>query len=96
MTTKNLPKIFFTAAIVSFVIGSSGLGDDWMLYVGRPVGAILFVLFMIFQFLQKEVALYDEEQQAKLASLKRLSRTSEQRPSPTSAAPHKLVAHSAA
>ena len=94
MTTKN--RILLAAAIISFVIGSSGLGDNWMLYIGRPVGAILFIVFMISRFLQKEVALYDEEQQAKLASLKRTSKISTQRPSPAPTAQPKLVAHSAA
>jgi len=63
---KKLPKIFLFLAIVSFAFGASELGDNWLFYVGRPVGAIFFVLFMIFQFLKNETALYDEEQQAKI------------------------------
>lgn len=65
---KYLPKIFLTVAIVAFVIGSSELAENMFFYMGRPVGAIFFVLFMIFQFLQKETALYDEQQKAANAS----------------------------
>ena len=65
---KYLPKIFLTVAIVAFVIGSSELGENMFFYMGRPVGAIFFVLFMIFQFLQKETALYDQQQQVVNAS----------------------------
>jgi len=65
---KYLPKIFLTVAIVAFVIGSSELGENMFFYMGRPLGAIFFVLFMIFQFLQKETALYDQQQQVVNAS----------------------------
>ena len=58
---KHLPKIFLTVAIVAFAIGASELGDNMFFYMGRPVGAIFFVLFMIFQFLQKETALYNQQ-----------------------------------
>jgi hypothetical protein len=63
---KKLPKIFLFLAVVSFAFGASELGDNWLFYIGRPVGAIFFVLFMIFQFLKNETALYDEEQRAKI------------------------------
>jgi len=65
---KYLPKIFLTAAIAAFVIGASELGENVFFYMGRPVGAIFFVLFMIFQFLQTETALYDHQQKAGNAS----------------------------
>ena len=57
---KHLPKIFLIVAIVAFAIGSSEPAENIFFYMGRPVGAIFFVLFMIFQFLQKETALYDQ------------------------------------
>ena len=65
---KYLPKIFLTVAIVAFVIGSSELAENMFFYMGRPVGAIFFVLFMIFQFLQKETALYDQQQKAAMSA----------------------------
>ncbi len=67
---KYLPKIFLTVAIVTFVIGASELGDNIFFYMGRPVGAIFFVLFMIFQFLQKETALYNKQHEAPSAPAK--------------------------
>jgi hypothetical protein len=67
---KNLPKIFLVSSAIAFAIGLSDLAENRFFYMGRPVGAILFVLFMIFQFLQKETALYDAEEQKKLAGLK--------------------------
>ena len=66
---KHLPKIFLTVAIVAFVIGFSALAENMFFYMGRPVGAISFVLFMIFRFLQKETALYDQDQQARIVAL---------------------------
>jgi len=67
---KYLPKIFLTVAIVTFAIGASELGDNIFFYMGRPVGAIFFVLFMIFQFLQKETALYNEQHEMQPAPVK--------------------------
>jgi hypothetical protein len=70
-TMKNLPKIFLSVAVISFAIGLSEFAENSFFYMGRPVGAISFVLFMIFQFLKNETALYDAEQQATLAALRK-------------------------
>jgi hypothetical protein len=69
-TMKYLPKIFLSVAVLAFAVGSSELGENSFFYLGRPVGAISFVLFMIFQFLKNETALYDQEQQARMAALR--------------------------
>ena len=71
---KNLPKIFLWLSVVSFALGASELADNRLVYIGRPVGAILFVLFMIFQFLKNETALYDQEQETKIRALMRATR----------------------
>ena len=71
---KNLPKIFLFLAVVSFVVGASELGDNILVYVGRPVGAVFFVAFMIFQFLKNETALYDQEQEEKIRAITYSSR----------------------
>jgi hypothetical protein len=73
---KNLPKIFLLLSVVSFALGASELADNRLVYIGRPVGAILFVLFMIFQFLKNETALYDQEQEQKIRALTRATRPS--------------------
>ena len=80
---KYLPKIFLTVAVISFAIGLTEYAENSFFYMGRPVGAICFVLFMIFQFLKNETALYDQEQVAKLA----LVRESGNLPAPVKALP---------
>jgi hypothetical protein len=66
---KHLPKIFLALAVISFVIGATDLAENMFFYLGRPVGAISFILFLIFQFLQKETALYDADQRTNLAAV---------------------------
>jgi hypothetical protein len=77
---KKLPKIFLFLAVVSFAFGASELADNWLFYTGRPVGAIFFVLFMIFQFLKNETALYDEQQAKIQVPCGQLPRTATSRP----------------
>jgi hypothetical protein len=74
---KHLPKIFLTVAVVSFAVGLSELGENSFFYMGRPVGAICFVLFMIFQFLSKETAAYDRDHQPRMAALPGAAKPSE-------------------
>lgn len=66
---KNLPKIFLALSIIAFAIGCADFAENILVYMGRPVGAIFFVLFMIFQFLKQPTALYDEEQERNLKAL---------------------------
>jgi len=87
---KNLPKIFLVLAVLSFAIGISELGDNWFFYLGRPAGAILFVAFMIFQFLKNETALYDEEQRARVRALPNESRSGRV-PAPGNSRPAELI-----
>ncbi len=58
MKTKN---IFLTLSLVAFVVGFSDPGESALWSVGLPVGAILFCLFMIFNLLEKETALLDDQ-----------------------------------
>ena len=93
---RHLPKIFLAAAVIFFVIGVLDLAENAFFYLGKPLGAIFFILFMMFQFMQKEVARYDKEQEAKRAALK-----DQRKPStPTSAESvrprHHVAAHSVA
>jgi uncharacterized membrane protein YtjA (UPF0391 family) len=62
-----MPKwkhIFLTLALVEFVIGFSDLRPTTFFYLGRPLGAIFFGLFLIAQMLEKESALLDEQNRA--------------------------------
>jgi hypothetical protein len=55
MTTKT--KLLLTLSLISFAFGFT----EVLWGVGKPIGAILFGLFLIFKLLEKEVALFDNE-----------------------------------
>lgn len=48
-------------SLIELAIGFSNARPNVFFYLGLPVGTILFCLFLIFQFLEKESALYDEQ-----------------------------------
>lgn len=52
---------------LAFVTGIINAQNMVALYVVLPAGAIFFGLFMIFRMLEKEAALFDEEEQARRA-----------------------------
>ena len=59
------PKlIFLILSLVEFAIGFSNARPNVFFYLGLPIGAILFGLFLIAQVLEKESALYDEQNRA--------------------------------
>jgi hypothetical protein len=58
MKTKNL---FLTISLVTFAVGFFGKEESIINYMGLPVGAIFFMLFMVFTTLEKESALLDEQ-----------------------------------
>jgi hypothetical protein len=59
------PKyIFLTFSLIALAVGFSDARPAVFFYLGRPVGAILFGLFLIAQVLEKESALYDEQKRA--------------------------------
>lgn len=60
-----LKKILLACSIVSFAIGFSDLGKAPQWDLGRPIGAVLFILFLITMMLEKEVAIYDREESEK-------------------------------
>jgi hypothetical protein len=66
--------VFLSLSAIAFTVGFSGAGPNIYVYLGLPVGAIMFCLFLIFQFLQEESALYDEQNRA--ANLARLASAS--------------------
>ena len=65
-----MTKILLATSLTAFALGFTGI--LWCL--GKPVGAICFGLFMIFTMLEKETALYDEEQRLRLAEAMRASK----------------------
>ena len=58
----KMTKIFLAISLISFPVGF--LDVFWGM--GKPVGAIFFGLFMISRILEKDSALYDEEQELRL------------------------------
>lgn len=52
---------FLSLSLVEFAIGISNARANVFFYLGLPLGAILFGLFLIFQLMEKESALYDEQ-----------------------------------
>jgi len=53
--------IFLTVSLTGFAAGFSGMQPAILSDMGRPVGAILFGLFLIAQVLEKESALLDKQ-----------------------------------
>jgi hypothetical protein len=55
---------FLSLALIEFAFGFSNARPNIFFYLGLPLGAILFSLFLIFQLMEKESALYDEQHRA--------------------------------
>jgi hypothetical protein len=70
MTKKA--KILLVVSLTAFLVSSTGI--LWGLFL--PVGAIFFGLFMIFNALGKEAALFDEEQKMRARLAEKFSRES--------------------
>ena len=51
-------------SLIELAIGFSNARPNVFFYLGLPLGAILFSLFLIFQLMEKESALYDEQNRA--------------------------------
>jgi hypothetical protein len=64
MNLKKVKNIALTISLVAFAIGFSDGGESIFWYMGRPVGAILFAVFMIFTVLEKESLLLDKQRVA--------------------------------
>jgi hypothetical protein len=60
MKVKNIALVLSLAA---FAIGFSDAQENMWFYSGRPIGAILFMIFMVFTALDKVTAEYDQEHQ---------------------------------
>jgi TRAP-type C4-dicarboxylate transport system permease small subunit len=55
----KLKYVFLSLSAVEFAIGFSNARPAAFFYLGLPLGAILIILFLVTQFLEKESALYD-------------------------------------
>ncbi len=68
-------KILLALSLTSFAISPTGI--CWGLFL--PIGAILFGLFMIFNMLEKESALFDEEQRSRSALAEKMNQSQNQK-----------------
>ena len=64
-------QIFLITSIVTFGVGLLDPGESVFWFMMRPIGAVLFMLYFIFQLLDKEVALLDEQERKKMELLSR-------------------------
>jgi hypothetical protein len=60
--------LFLTLSLTGITLGLAAPVSNEFFNFGLPLGATFFGLFMIFQFLQKESALYDEQQRAAVSA----------------------------
>jgi len=74
-TTKVLLALAITGIVagLAFVTGIINVRAMVALYVALPFGAIAFGLFLIAKLLEKEVAVFDNEQQALRTAAERIS-----------------------
>jgi hypothetical protein len=60
----KIKNIALTISSIGFAIGFSDAGESTFWYMGRPIGAIFFIVFFIFMLLEKEYAILDEQNRA--------------------------------
>lgn len=65
---KYWPRIFLGLSLLSFAVGSMH-GHNVVVYLGKPMAAIFFILYMMFMLFQREVTDFDAEQQRKLGAI---------------------------
>ncbi len=68
-TTKTLLYLALAGLLLGLLFSSGGVKSDGLVvvYLLLPMGAIFFGLFLLSKVLEKETAMYDEEQRANLA-----------------------------
>ena len=56
--------VFLVLGLIELAVGFSDARPTPFFYLGRPVGMVLLGLFLITMFMEKESALYDEQNRA--------------------------------
>jgi hypothetical protein len=67
---RKTTKILLAISLTAFALGFT----DILWGFGKPIGAIFFGGFLIFKVLEKEMALFDEEQRSNVALAERYGR----------------------
>jgi hypothetical protein len=70
---SKVPKILLSVSAITFLASLTNAGSELGWGFLKPLSAILLIVFFIIQFLEKEVAQYDEENRTRLALAKRYS-----------------------
>ena len=70
---SKVPKILLSVSAIAFLASLTNAGSELGWGFLKPLSAILLIVFFIIQFLEKEVAQYDEENRSRLALAKRYS-----------------------
>ena len=71
---SKLPKILLSLSVFTFLASLTNVGSELGWGLLKPASALLVIVFFIIQFLEKEVARYDEENRSRLALAERYSR----------------------
>lgn len=58
----KLKHLLLGVSLTAFAIGFADIGGASQWGLTRPLGAVFFILYLIVMLLEKEMALYDEEQ----------------------------------
>jgi hypothetical protein len=66
---RKTPKILLISSIVILGLGLLDWQESYFWYALRPIGAILLLEYIIFQLLDKEVALFDEQERGKTSAV---------------------------
>ncbi len=69
-------KIFLAISIAASALSFAEAGTNVGWGILRPVGAVTFITFFITNLLAKEMAVYDQEERAKLGQAEHLSEDS--------------------
>jgi hypothetical protein len=70
---SKVPKTLLCVSAIAFLASLTNAGSELGWGFLKPLSAILLIAFFILQFLEKEVAQYDEENRSRLARAKRYS-----------------------
>lgn len=64
MKRMNVKYTLLAGSLISFAASACGVSPDLISNLGMPLGLIFFGLFLIVLVLEKEMALYDQENRA--------------------------------
>lgn len=66
--SMKMKYIALTISLVAFAVGFSDAQENMLFWLGRPIGAIAMVAFFIGTLLEKEYAIYDQQNPVETAN----------------------------